>query len=57
MFQHHDDAKFNSKELLEKLKKIVQDNFDDIHDKTKYRLLVDIAVAYGRQNKELDRYY
>jgi hypothetical protein len=26
----HDDAKFNSKELLEKLKKIVQDNFDDI---------------------------
>jgi hypothetical protein len=30
----------------------VQDNFDDIHDKTKYRLLVDIAVAYGRQNKE-----
>ncbi|CAC9458388.1 hypothetical protein [uncultured Gammaproteobacteria bacterium] len=48
----HDDAKFNSKELLEKLKKIVQDNFDDIHDKTKYRLLVDIAVAYGRQNKE-----
>jgi hypothetical protein len=35
-----------------KLKKIEQDNFDDIHDKTKYRLLVDIAVAYGRQNKE-----
>jgi hypothetical protein len=30
----------------------VQDNFDDIDDKTKYRLLVDIAVAYGRQNKE-----
>jgi hypothetical protein len=23
-----------------------------IDDKTKYRLLVDIAVAYGRQNKE-----
>jgi hypothetical protein len=42
----HDNAKFNSKELLEKLKKIVQDNFDDIHDKTKYRLLVDIAVAF-----------
>jgi hypothetical protein len=39
----HDHAKFNSKELLEKLKKIVQDNFDDIDDKTKYRLLVDIA--------------
>jgi hypothetical protein len=34
----HDHAKFNSKELLEKLKEIVQDNFDDIHDKTKYRL-------------------
>jgi hypothetical protein len=39
-------------ELLEKLKKIEQDNFDDIHDKTKYRLLVNIAVVYGRQNKE-----
>jgi uncharacterized protein YjaG (DUF416 family) len=37
-----DNAKFKSKELLEKLKKIEQDNFDDIHDKTKYRLLVNI---------------
>jgi hypothetical protein len=31
----HDNAKFNPKESLEKLKKIVQDNFDDIDDKTK----------------------
>jgi hypothetical protein len=42
-------------ESLKKLKKIEQGNFDDIPNKTKYRLLVNIAVAYGRQNKEQER--
>jgi hypothetical protein len=50
--EYHDNAKFNPKESLKKLKKIEQGNFDDIPNKTKYRLLVNIAVAYGRQNKE-----
>jgi hypothetical protein len=43
--EYHDNAKFNPKESLKKLKKIEQGNFDDIPNKTKYRLLVNIAVA------------
>ncbi len=47
-----DDAIFNSTKSLKNLKNIKQNNFSQIHDKTKYRLLVNIAVAYEIQNKK-----
>jgi len=50
--EYRKNTKFNPIGSLKKLQKIEQDNFDNIHNKTRYRLLVNIAVAYERQNKE-----
>lgn len=46
-----ENIEFNPIDSLKKLQKIEQDNFDHIDDKTKYRLLVNIAAAYERQDK------
>jgi len=45
-------AGLNPEESLEKFKEIEQDNFANIHDKTKYRLLVNIASVYEQCNME-----
>lgn len=50
--EYRDYAKLDPINSLQKLQKIEQDNFSHIDDKTKYRLLVNIAVAYERQNKK-----
>ena len=50
--EYKDNTKFDSINLLKKLQKIEQDNFSNIDNKTKYKLLVNIAAAYERQNKK-----
>lgn len=52
--EYRENTKSSTKESLKKLQKIEQDNFDNIQDKTKYRLLVNIAVAYEQQNKKTE---